>query len=80
MKTRVQKWGNSLALRIPKSFAIEVGLQKGSLVEMSIDNEKLVITLMDKPKQISGKPFNKEKELDRIKGIETGYLRPGPLF
>jgi antitoxin component of MazEF toxin-antitoxin module len=23
MKTRVQKWGNSLALRIPKSFAEE---------------------------------------------------------
>ena len=26
MKTRVQKWGNSLALRIPKSFAAEAGL------------------------------------------------------
>jgi mRNA interferase MazF len=26
MKTRVQKWGNSLALRIPKSFAVEAGL------------------------------------------------------
>lgn len=26
MKTCVQKWGNSLALRIPKSFAAEVGL------------------------------------------------------
>ena len=25
MKTRVQKWGNSLALRIPKSFAEEAG-------------------------------------------------------
>jgi len=27
MKTHVQKWGNSLALRIPKSFANEIGLQ-----------------------------------------------------
>jgi antitoxin component of MazEF toxin-antitoxin module len=27
MKTRVQKWGNSLALRIPKSFAMEAGLR-----------------------------------------------------
>ena len=28
MKTRIQKWGNSLALRIPKSFADEAGIQK----------------------------------------------------
>lgn len=33
MKTRVQKWGNSLALRIPKSFANDVGLEKDSAVE-----------------------------------------------
>ena len=26
MQSRVQKWGNSLALRIPKSFATEIGL------------------------------------------------------
>ncbi|MCK4450158.1 MAG: AbrB/MazE/SpoVT family DNA-binding domain-containing protein, partial [Anaerolineae bacterium] len=25
MRTRVKKWGNSLALRIPKPFAIEIG-------------------------------------------------------
>ena len=29
MKTRIQKWGNSLALRIPKSFAAEAGLSGG---------------------------------------------------
>ena len=29
MKTRVQKWGNSLALRIPKSFAAEAGWGSG---------------------------------------------------
>ena len=28
MKSRVQKWGNSLALRIPKSFAVEAGLAR----------------------------------------------------
>jgi antitoxin MazE len=33
MKTKVQKWGNSLALRIPKSFANEIGLRKETPVE-----------------------------------------------
>ena len=50
MRTRVQKWGNSLALRIPKSFATEVGLQRETAVEVSLANGKLVITPVAKPK------------------------------
>jgi antitoxin MazE len=42
VKTRVQKWGNSLALRIPKSFAAEVGLDPNSLVV--VPSEKLKFT------------------------------------
>lgn len=44
MKTRVQKWGNSLALRIPKALAIETGLGENAEVELSSDNGRLVIT------------------------------------
>ncbi|MBL7200012.1 MAG: AbrB/MazE/SpoVT family DNA-binding domain-containing protein [Anaerolineae bacterium] len=44
MKTRVKKWGNSLALRIPKPLAAEVGLDDNSLVELSLVDGKLVIT------------------------------------
>jgi antitoxin MazE len=43
MKTRVQKWGNSLALRIPKSFAAEVGLREDTPVELSLAEGKLVV-------------------------------------
>jgi antitoxin MazE len=50
MKTRVQKWGNSLALRIPKSFADEVGLKKETSVDVSLAEGKLVITPEAKPK------------------------------
>ena len=52
MKTRVQKWGNSLALRIPKSFANEVGIQRETPVEISLADGKLVITPIAKPKLI----------------------------
>ena len=44
MKTRIQKWGNSLALRIPKSFADETGIEKETSVELSLDDGKIVIT------------------------------------
>jgi len=50
MRTRVQKWGNSLALRIPKSFAAEVGLQKEASVEISLEDGGLVIRPVAEPK------------------------------
>lgn len=50
MRTRVQKWGNSLALRIPKSFATEVGLHRETSVELSLADGKLIITPVIKPK------------------------------
>ena len=49
MKTRVQKWGNSLALRIPKPFATEIGLQRNSPVEMSLVEGQLVIVPIVEP-------------------------------
>lgn len=50
MRTRIQKWGNSLALRIPKSFADEIGLQRETTIEVSLADGKLVITPVAKPK------------------------------
>jgi len=49
MRTGVQKWGNSLALRIPKSFAAEVGLERETSVEISLADGKLVITPVAEP-------------------------------
>lgn len=43
MKTRVQKWGNSLALRIPKAFAEEAGLRANAAVELSLVAGTLVV-------------------------------------
>lgn len=43
MRKRVGKWGNSLAVRIPKAFATEVGFEEDSLVELSLVNGQLVI-------------------------------------
>ncbi|MBM4328142.1 MAG: AbrB/MazE/SpoVT family DNA-binding domain-containing protein [Deltaproteobacteria bacterium] len=49
MKMRIQKWGNSLALRIPKAFAAEVGISQDSLVDVSLVDERLVITPLPVP-------------------------------
>lgn len=49
MKTRVQKWGHSLAVRIPKSFASETGLGVDSSVDISVVDGKLVVVPTDTP-------------------------------
>jgi len=43
MKTKVQRWGNSLAIRIPKIFAEEVGLSDDSPVEMRLVEGGLLV-------------------------------------
>lgn len=42
MEVQVQKWGNSLALRIPKSFAKQVKIEQGSYVDLSAVEGKLI--------------------------------------
>ena len=49
MRVRVQKWGNSLALRIPKSFATETELDPGSEVDLTLEEGRLVITPLSEP-------------------------------
>ena len=43
MHTKIQKWGNSLGLRIPRAFATEAKVEEGSLVDVSIENGCLQI-------------------------------------
>jgi antitoxin MazE len=49
MRARVQRWGNSLALRIPKAFATETALESGSEVELTLDEGRLIVTPLTSP-------------------------------
>lgn len=42
MRVQVRKWGNSLALRIPKPFAEDAGVREGAFVDMSVSEGRLV--------------------------------------
>lgn len=41
--TKVQKWGNSLAIRIPSAFAEQLMVKQGSEVNLLLDGDRLVI-------------------------------------
>lgn len=49
MLTKVQKWGNSLALRIPKAFALDAQLDNDSVVEVSLVDGQIVIKPIRSP-------------------------------
>jgi antitoxin MazE len=55
MKVQVQKWGNSLALRIPKAIAVETRIEQGSTMEMTLSKNGILV-----------EPHEKEMTLDNL--------------
>lgn len=43
MQTRIEKWDDGLAIRIPQAFASQSHLEPDSLVELFIENGKIVL-------------------------------------
>ena len=48
MKAKIQKWGNSDGLRIPKAILSELNIKTNDEVDISINNNQIIIT---KPKK-----------------------------
>jgi antitoxin MazE len=72
MKARIQKWGNSLALRIPKPFAEESNLREDSPVEISVRSGKLVVVAIEEPQLSLEELVAKITPENRHAEIETG--------
>lgn len=73
MKATVQRWGNSLALRIPAIVAREISVREGDAVELSVKRDAIVIR--------AAKPSYRLDDL--LKGVtaknrhaETGWNSP----
>jgi antitoxin MazE len=50
MRTAVRRWGNSLALRIPRSVAADSRIKEGSVVDVSTVRGRLVVTPISEPR------------------------------
>ena len=79
MTAKVQKWGNSLALRLPKALANEFRLEQGSTVELHIVDGKMIVEpyrppqyrLEDLLKKVSKRNLHAEIKTGRSVGKET---------
>lgn len=62
---RVQKWGNSLAIRIPSHFVKTLGLENGSEVELHLVDGVFVV-----------KPTKKKPTLEDLLAKAKGKMNP----
>jgi antitoxin MazE len=69
---RVQKWGNSLAFRIPKSFADEIGLRQNSSIQLMIKEGALVVKPEREPQWRLEELLEKVTKDNIHRELETG--------
>lgn len=50
MKTNLSRWGNSLAVRIPRGLAEELSLTQGAEVDLQVRDGVLVIAPVPRPR------------------------------
>lgn len=73
MRTRIQRWGHSLALRIPKAVAVDAGLVSASEVDVTLVDGKVIVT------PVAGEPFTLDHLLARVTDDNRhGEILTGP--
>ena len=79
MAVTIRKWGNSLAVRIPKALARHAHLQSGSVVSLSVRGGAIIIEpankrrceLDDLLKRVSKKNIHRSVDTGRAVGCEV---------
>jgi len=78
MNMRLQKWGNSIGIRIPHNILKTLNLKTNDIVNIKEEDEKIIITKIEKKKisledrinMYEGKNLSKEFEWDQEQGRE----------
>ncbi|MEX1027642.1 MAG: AbrB/MazE/SpoVT family DNA-binding domain-containing protein [Candidatus Paceibacterota bacterium] len=67
--TKVQQWGNSYGIRLPRDIAHKLGLETGSVLDIEVEGDAVVLrvpkskdTVTDLARQIT--PENRHDEID----------------
>ena len=72
MKTAVQRWGNSLALRIPRAFASETRISEGSKVELTLKEGALVVRPIRRERYSLASLLKRVTPSNRHESMSTG--------
>ena len=69
MQAVVQKWGNSLGIRIPSHYVKEFNLKSGGAVEITEEDGKIVIT---PPRKVLDEMLSRVTAENLHSPVETG--------
>ncbi len=72
MRSTIQQWGNSLALRLPKPFADEAGLARNAQVDISLVQGNIVILPVKEPQPTLAELLAEVTEENRHSEVDTG--------
>jgi len=72
MHIRVQKWGNSLAVRIPKPLAKDAKVEEGTVLNLAVSDGKFIATPVKKNKQSLQQMLAKVSRKNLHAEIKTG--------
>ena len=78
MEAKIQKWGNSLGIRIPNNILKSLGLKSNDIIDIVEEENKIIITKSCKKKislkelfdKYDGPNLSKEFEWDEPRGRE----------
>ncbi len=73
MRTAVQRWGNSLALRIPRAYAAETKISEGSEVELTLKSGALVVRPVVRKRHALADLLKRVSAANRHEAIGTGH-------
>ncbi len=72
MRVQIQKWGNNLALCIPKLLAEEAKISEGTVVDLRITEGKLVVTPTKRKKVTLSQLLTKVTKSNLHEEVDTG--------
>ncbi len=79
MKATVQKWGNSLAVRIPKNITKDTSVTEGSNIDIMVENGNIILSPIKK--EYSLKELLNNITIENIHAeISTGEITGGEIW
>ena len=80
MQTQIKKWGNSLALRIPKLLAEQLDIKTDSEVEIAVEDGQMVIRPLPEPTLTLEELLAQITDENLHEEVETGTAVGGEVW
>ena len=79
MKTTVQKWGNSLAIRIPRNITNETKVYEGSSVNILVEDGNIILSPVTQEYSLKDL-LNKISDENIHSEVSTGEAEGGEIW